>query len=269
MHEQDDRSGGGVDRRAKVRENRLRLLAKRVGYQLKKTTDATSEQDGYQLVLVDPRLAVDSPVHTAFGAEALESPATLDDIEMFLGERQAVERSLPAELLTQEGDAWFHRAGDLSTAARIIWAKEFSNLETKPVLSKLGRPSYVHLMGPFFLLAGLAIEAKVKGLRVFQMLSDRERHGKKRQTFKQLRTRDLLRLTADAGLESQLSSEQKDTMRRLTQHVRWAGRYPRPSAPIERLNALVVSTDMEVIETILAMIETAYQEIRTAQRSGS
>jgi hypothetical protein len=67
------------------------------------------------------------------------------------------EATLPPGTLSREADAWTHRAGDLITAARLIWDHEFPQLEGKPVLPKPTRPWYVHLMGPFFMLAGLAI----------------------------------------------------------------------------------------------------------------
>jgi hypothetical protein len=119
-------------------------------------------------------------------------------------------------------------------------------------------------MGPFFLLAGLAIEAKLKGLRVRQMIRAGEpREDKDGKLVKCLRTHGLLRLASDAGINGQLSPAQTSLMRKLTQYVTWAGRYPRPIAQDEEVGWEIVSTDMATIEEILAVIEAADQELRT------
>ncbi len=87
----------------KVRENRLRRMAERQGYQLRKSPRRdpyARDYGGY--MLVDPARPVNHPRFVVQGGKPYAFSASLDDIEMFLTSEDRDERRMSAWAAQQD-----------------------------------------------------------------------------------------------------------------------------------------------------------------------
>ena len=145
-------------------------------------------------------------------------------------------------------DQWKWRSVALSLlfAADTLWKRvrrglvEFDEI---PRLADLSDAADVdlRLRGPFFLLAGLAVENLLKALIVKRMQAE-NRPVTEGNVLKLERGRhNLLALSGRAQIT--LSSEEREVLARLSTFVRWAGRYPVPIRKTETTQSRITRSD--------------------------
>jgi hypothetical protein len=163
--------------------------------------------------------------------------------------------------------AWMAYGDDLIAAAWLIFDTHFARW-FGPDHPKTGRGIPIEFFNPFFLLAGFAVEAYVKGLRVYQLNKLKATIVAKDGRILHIATHDLVKLAKDAAIYVSLDFTERTLLQRLTIMTTWAGRYP-----VERVFSgeqhpnMLTSQDRPAIEAIVRRIRDAEREFWIVRRS--
>lgn len=162
-------------------------------------------------------------------------------------------------------DQWKWRSVALSLlfAADTLWKRVRQGLVEFDEISRLGDLSKaadvgLRLRGPFFLLAGLAVENLLKALVVKRMHAENRPVTEGNVLRLEPRGRhSLVALSRSAQIT--LSPEEREVLARLSTFVQWAGRYPVPIKKTDTTQSRITrSDDFARIKLFLGRLEKEF-----------
>jgi hypothetical protein len=120
----------------------------------------------------------------------------------------------------------------------------------------------VRYRGPFFLLAGLAVENQLKALIVRRAIATNP-SCTTRDILQQFpkKNHDLVQLAARAGVV--LTNGEERLLERLAHWIRWAGRYPIPKhEPDTAFERTTRECDLEDIERLIRKVDNRIRQLQ-------
>ena len=161
-------------------------------------------------------------------------------------------------------DQWKWRPVALSLlfAADTLWKRVRQGLVEFDEISRLGDLSEaadvgLRLRGPFFLLAGLAVENLLKAIIVKRMHAENRPVTEGNVLRLERGRHSLIALSRSAQIT--LSSEEREVLARLSTFVPWAGRYPVPIKKTDTTQSRITrSDDFARIKIFLSRLEKEF-----------
>lgn len=160
---------------------------------------------------------------------------------------------------------WKAVASHLFGAAELLWPAIDAGFRASAVAEGTAAGDGLRYRGPFYLLAGLAVENFAKAILIQrkQLRNEPITNG----DFFRLggSDHDLVRLAHEAGLD--LSEGEESLLLELSRFVRWRGRYPVPKRkPDVREDTITGTTDLRRLKAFFARLAQQYQNGIVASR---
>lgn len=176
--------------------------------------------------------------------------AEVDDREIFR------RRATNARLWLESGD-------NLLAAADTVWEKISPVFRMELRTDAVDRVAIRHYP-PYYLLAGSAVESFIKALRAKQLYPRTGEFASTMMPDPQLppgfKTHNLVKLAAVAKIEP-LASEEADLLKRLSDYVVWAGRYPIATSPGRPAANYVAKDDHDKVHLFVKRVRVAYNAL--------
>lgn len=163
---------------------------------------------------------------------------------------------------------WIEKAEDLLSAASFLkpeveklyrsWKKRFgisSELpDGQPTDTPIAREGIVEV---YMMLVGCAFENLLKGVYVRQLTRGQRRNLISTPKLpKELNGHNLMWFVQKLGIEEDLSSLQKNLLKRLKETIIWRGRYPVPTKHTEMMTKFMTHTgDLATVEGLVAKLK--------------
>ena len=189
-----------------------------------------------------------------------------------MARHRIVELVLPPinfEREASDPDRWWATGADLLAAAALIWPQVSRGLDRVGfTIVKSLRPEQaaqiyepLRYRGPFFLLAGLAVENCLKAVIVGRMKRSNETLAAILATVVGGQHR-LLPLCAKANIA--LADRERELLNRLTMYVQWAGRYPVATTKKRTVGELATKVDdLENVHAFLGRVGQEYKSLKS------
>jgi hypothetical protein len=171
-------------------------------------------------------------------------------------------RRIDFDAFGTDPERWSATASHLLATARLAWQQIAEGMAGYRATMAAARTAAqtaaleerVRYRGPFFLLAGLAIENQVKALIVARQISSGEKPRSAREVLNLFpngkHQHNLVRLAGCAQV--QLSDPECTLLTRLSSFVMWAGRYPIPKNESDaRFERTTGECDLREVEQLI------------------